>query len=92
MEESNEELNGMKARQTDNSNLPSSNLLVNDVNIKIRYQIGDEIEDGVSCNSVFVISAMDHVRLVICKASNWIKSFQNFYLMIDNAAWYKQCH
>ena len=55
----------MKIRRHDKSTLPSEFILLNDINVKVRYKIGDGVEKDTSCNSKYMLSAMTQVGTAI---------------------------
>jgi len=46
---------------------------------------GDEVEEDVSCNSAYMMGAIDCVGVVIRKSYHWMSSTQSCYLIMDNA-------
>ena len=62
-----------KIRTIDDSHLPSSNLKIEDIKVQVRHRIGDEIEEDVSCDSTYILSAMDRVGQAIRKAYYWME-------------------
>ena len=44
----------LKIRRNDESNLPSDFILLNDINVKVRYKVGDEVEEDCSCDSMYM--------------------------------------
>ena len=55
----------LKIRRNDASNLPREPLQLNDVQVKCRYKIGDEVEEDASCDSEYMLSAMNCVGAAI---------------------------
>ena len=67
------------------SNLPSLNLKLEDIKAQVRYKIGDELEEDASCDSTYMISAMDRVGAAIRKAYHWMAPTEKCWLVMDNA-------
>lgn len=63
-------------------------MTLNDIKVHIRYKLGDEIDDDASCDSEFMIPAMDRVGQAIRKAYHWVSPTETCYLVIDNAGGY----
>ena len=57
-----------KIRIENDSNLPNRNIVIDDITVQVRYRLGDEIEEDASCDSAFMIPAMDRVGEAIRKA------------------------
>ena len=72
-------------RTEDDENLPARMLSINDVCIRVRNRIGDEVEDDVTCNSEYMIDAMKRVGKAIRTSYHWIPMDQPCYLVMDNA-------
>lgn len=62
----------LKIRRHNNSNLPSELLLLIDINVRVRNKIGDEVEEDASCDSEYMLSAMNRVGAAIRKSYHWI--------------------
>ena len=76
----------LKIRRNDESNLPSDFiLLTDDINVKVRYKVGDEGEEDESCDSEFMLSVMTRVGAAIRASYHWIPITQKCYLVMDNA-------
>ena len=73
-----------KIRRQDDVNLPSEFLLLDYVNVKVRYRVGDEVEEDASCDSNYILSAVNHLGEAIRKAYHWIHISQKCYLAVDN--------
>ena len=78
-------ISNLKIRRNDNSALPNSDISIDDLKVQIRYILDDEIEVDASCDSEFMIPAMDRVGLAIRKAYHWIPASVKCYLVMDNA-------
>ena len=75
----------MKIRRHIQSNLPSDFILLTDINVKVRYKVGDEVEEDTSCDSEYMLAAMTRVGIAIRAAYHWIPITQKCYLVMDNA-------
>ena len=60
-------------------------LTVQDLNIRVRYRRGDMIATECSCDSAYMLSAMDRVGKSIREAYHWIPPSEKCYLVMDNA-------
>ena len=83
--EDGDDISSLKIRRNFRSNLPSELLLLSDINVKVRYQVGDEVEEDCSCDSEYMLLAMHRVGAAIRKAYHWIPITQSCYLVMDNA-------
>ena len=75
----------LKIRRHEQSNLPSDFILLKDINVKVRYKLGDEVEEDTSCDSEYMLSAMTRVGEAIRASYHWIPIAQKCYLVMDNA-------
>ena len=85
IEDTNENISTLKIRRNDKTNLPSDFIVLSDISVKVRYQVGDEIEEDCSCDSEYMLLAMNRVGTAIRKAYHWIPITQTCYLVMDNA-------
>ena len=85
IEETDGNISTMKIRRHDESTLPSEFILLNDINVKVRYKIGDEVEEDASCDSGYMLSVMTRVGTAIRSSYHWIPITQKCYLVMDNA-------
>lgn len=74
----------LKIKRQDDLTSPSKLLLLNNINVNIWYKIGDEIEVDASCDSGYMLSAMNRVGEAIRKSYQWIPISQKCYLVMDN--------
>ena len=51
----------------------------------MRYKIGNDIEEDYSCDSDYMIKAMDQVGVAIHKTFHWIPDHQTCYLVTNDA-------
>ena len=58
IEDTDGNMSTINIRRHDKSTLPSEFILLNDINVKLRYKIGDEVEEDESYNSKYMLSAM----------------------------------
>ena len=65
--------------------LPESQLSINDVILKVRYILGDEIEKDCSCDSKYMLSAMERVGRAMRQKYYWISMNEALFLIMDNA-------
>ena len=72
-------------REEDDPVEPSRPLTLNDLNVKVRHQIGDTVETDVNCDSQYMLAAMDRVGAAIRAAYHWIPLTTECYLVMDNA-------
>jgi len=62
-----------------------SPLLVNDVEMNVRYIAGDKIEEDVNCDSTWMLDNIRKVGEAIRSAFYWIPVNVKCYLYMDNA-------
>ena len=60
-------------------------LTIDDVEMKVRYRLGDIVKQDCSCDSDYMLSAMDKVGSAIRAAFHWIPPSSPCYLVMDNA-------
>ena len=77
-------INKKLIRRHDDTNLPSSLLLLDDIIVKVRYIIGVEIEENASCDSTYMLGAMDRVGQAIHKGYYWVPMTQLISLVMNN--------
>jgi hypothetical protein len=58
---------------------------INDVVLQVRQIVGDEVEEDVSCDSAFMLGAMDRVGQSLRRAFYWVRQNEWIYLVMDNA-------
>ena len=58
---------------------------MDDIELKVRQKLGDEVEEDASCDSDFMLTAMNRVGKAICEKYYWIPNDQKCYLVMDNA-------
>ena len=51
----------------------------------MRQKLGDEVEEDASCDSEFMLSAMDRVGVAIREKYHWVLITHKIYLVMDNA-------
>lgn len=62
------------------SNLPSSNLKIEEIKVQVQYRIGDEIKEDASCDSAYIIPAMECVGLANRQAYHWMALTETCWL------------
>ena len=80
-----ENLSSKNVRLENNSDLLSRTVRISDMNVCVRNQIRDEVEEDINCDSSYMIPAMDRVGLIICEAYHWVPREQKCYRVMDNA-------
>lgn len=65
--------------------VPARPIAIEDVSLRVRLKIGDTIEKDVSCDSEYMLSAMDRVGQAIRNAYSWIGMNCACYIVMDNA-------
>ena len=60
-------------------------LKLKDIGVRVRHRIGDLMEEDCSCDSDFMMEAMDRVGAAIRKAYSWVPPHQKCFLVMDNA-------
>ena len=78
-------LDKYKIRRHGNKKLPSCIININDISVKVRSQVGDVVEADASCDSAFMVPAMDRVGKSIQKAYWWIDMITKCFLVMNNA-------
>ena len=78
-------LESCKIRKNDDSNIPAGTIIIDDIELKVRQQIGDEVEEDASCDSEFMLTAMNRVGKAIWDKYHWVPNEQKCYLVMDNA-------
>ena len=85
IEDDGKNINTKKVRKNDDPNLPAVDILIEDIELKVRQKLGDEVEEDASCDSEFMLSAMDRVGVAIQEKYHWVPITQKCYLVMDNA-------
>ena len=60
-------------------------ITIDDLDLAVRYQQGDTVEEDVSCDSKWMSENMDDIAKQIREAYHWIPDTQVIYLVMDNA-------
>ena len=58
---------------------------IDEVKLKVRMEAGDKIERDCSCDSQYMLSAMDRVGAAVRKSFCWIPEEEECYIVMDNA-------
>ena len=75
-----------KQIQTENDkNIPARTVLLSDIKLHVRKEIGDEMQVDYSCDSWYMLKAMECVGKAIRAAYHWIAREKECYLVMDNA-------
>ena len=61
------------------------NIQLSDLTLKCRKKRGDSIEVDVSCDSNYMIGAMERIGEAMRRSFHWIPMNQPCYLVLDNA-------
>lgn len=72
-------------RKKKNSQNQSVAVTLNDLNLCVRYQQGDTVEEDVTCDSQWMKDNMDEIAQSIRDAYHWVKDEDTIYLVMDNA-------
>ena len=75
----------IEIRDKDDKNLPPRTCTLADIGIRVRNEVGNTVEDDCSCDSTYMLAAMDCVGRGIRKAYHWVPTDQLCYLVMDNA-------
>ena len=65
--------------------VPAVPVSIEEVCLRVRLQIGDTIERDCSCDSEYMVGAMDRVGRAVRDAYHWIPRDQPCYIVMDNA-------
>ena len=76
---------GYRRRHHVDSNIPPIDVIHEDIFIKVRVEKGEIIEVDCSCDSEYMLAAMDRVGEAIRLAFHWIPKEELCFLNIDNA-------
>ena len=74
-----------KIRINDDKNVPPRYVKMSDIKLRVRKEIGDEIQVDCSCDSDYMLRAMDRVGAAIRSAYHWVSMEDKCYLVMDNA-------
>jgi len=72
-------------RASEDPAAPPRPLLIDDVCMKVRMKIGDKVEKDCSCDSTYMLSAMERVGAAIREKFSWIPADEKCYIIMDNA-------
>ena len=59
--------NTYKIQKNGCSNIPSINIFIDDIELKVRQKLGDKVEEDALCNSEYMLAAMNRVGNAIQK-------------------------
>ena len=68
-----------------NKTLPKVNVTIHDINIRVRYRVGDTVPRDASCNSEYMTGAMRRVSAAMRRKYSWVPMSVVLYLVLDNA-------
>ena len=72
-------------RTNNDKNVPPRSVMLQDVKVQVRHQYGDSHEVDCSCDSKYMLSAMDRIGKAIRNAYHWVSRDQSCYIVMDNA-------
>ena len=75
---------GIKIRSEDNKYLLTQNVTLDDLKVHVRNEYDDSMKVDCSCDSLYMLVAMDWVRKAIRKGYHWISTAQPCYIVMDN--------
>ena len=75
----------MMIRTDDDKNILPCQSIITDLNLQVRNQIDDSLEEHCSCDSEYMLTAMNKVGKSIRAAYYWVLIDQKCYLVMDNA-------
>jgi len=58
---------------------------LDDLDLRVRLQKGDELEEDVSCDSAYMLEAMRRVGTSMREVFHWVPEDKPVYLFMDNA-------
>ena len=61
----NDNIFDIKFRTNEDKDVPETPLTLNAINLRVRYHIGDEVEKDCSCDSTYMLSAMNRVGIAM---------------------------
>ena len=64
--------------------LPKVNVIINDVQIRVRYRAGDTAERDISYDSEYMTEVMSRVGKYLGRAYHWVPIKTFIYLVLDN--------
>ena len=81
-----------KLRLDKDKNVPESGVRLVDIHLHVRNEYGDANEEDCSCDSAYMLKAMDRVGMEIRKSFHWVPPEQDCYLVMDNAGGHGTTH
>ena len=65
--------------------VPPVPITVEDVTLRVRMKLGDVVERDCSCDSTYMLKAMDRVGESVRRKFSWVPSEEKCYIVMDNA-------
>ena len=65
--------------------LDDNHFKLSEISLKVRNQEHDTVEKDCSCDSEYMLSAMNRVGEAICQSFHWVPIDELVYLFIDGA-------
>ena len=78
-------INMIQRRVQNDPDLPKVSIAIEDIILKVRMKLGDEVEEDASCDSAFMLIAMRRVGAAIRRAYHWMPMHLIIFLVMDNA-------
>ena len=72
-------------RRDNDPAIPGTELILDDLEIKVRHRRGDMIETDCNCDSAYMLTAMHRVGKAIRSSYSWVPRSERCYLVMDNA-------
>ena len=77
-------ISSYKIRTEDDKNVPPRSVTIQDVKVQVRHKYGDSHEVDCSCDSKYMLSAMDRIGKAIRNVYHWVNIDQACYIVMDN--------
>ena len=74
-----------KIRCDKNKTLPKVNVSIHDINLRVRYRVGDILPRDASCNSGYMTGAMMRVGADMRRKYSWVPMIVAVYLVLNSA-------
>ena len=71
-------------RSNESKNVSNTYVTIESFLLKIRYLVEDIIENDVTCNTKYILSAMEYVGKVLRYQMNWVSMTDYIYLITYN--------
>ena len=86
---------GKKIRKQNESAIPAVDVTFDDIQLKVRVNVGDKYERDCSCDSAYMKRVMGDIGHALRQKFHWAPEQQTIYLVMDNAgrwSWYKRSY